>query len=131
MEIKIPIIYEKNIDSFVCKNGDVIFKYFSDVNEKINIMFKSVYGFTYIEFDYMDYAEELLIKRSTWKFGLELIENSPLLNKFVKDNFPDGDITRAFGGEIEKIKHYRLAINDFGFYNIICKELEIKYGKNK
>lgn len=126
METKIPTIYEENIDSFIYKNGDVIFKYFTDANEKINIMFKSVYGFTYIEFDYMDCAEELLIKRSTWKFGLELIENSSLLNKLVKDNFPDGNVTRAFGGEIEKIKHYRLAIDDFGFYNIICKKLEIK-----
>lgn len=54
MEIKIPTIYEENIDSFIYKNGDVIFKYFTDANEKINIMFKSVYGFTYIEFDYMD-----------------------------------------------------------------------------
>lgn len=126
MEIKIPTIYEENIDSFIYKNGDVIFKYFTDANEKINIMFKSVYGFTYIEFDYMDCAEELLFKRRTWKFGLELIENSSLLNKLVKDNFPDGNVTRAFGGEIEKIKHYRLAIDDFGFYNIICKGLEIK-----
>ena len=44
MEIKIPTIYEENIDSFIYKNGDVIFKYFTDANEKINIMFKSVYG---------------------------------------------------------------------------------------
>ncbi len=130
MEIKIPTIYEENIDYFIYKNSEVIFKYYSDIDEEICVVFKSVYGFTYIEFDYMDYAEMLIIERGTWKFGLELIENSPLINKLVKDNFPDGDVTRlarAFGGEMEKLKHYHLAIDDFGFYNILCKELEIQY----
>lgn len=130
MEIKIPTIYEENIDCFIYKNSEVIFKYYSDIDEEICVVFKSVYGFTYIEFDYMDYAEMLIIERGTWKFGLELIENSPLINKLVKDNFPDGDVTRlarAFGGEMEKLKHYHLAIDDFGFYNILCKELEIQY----
>lgn len=127
MEITIPTIFEENIDSFTYSSTNAIFKYHSDANEEIYIVFKNVYGFSFIEFDYLDYAEKLLLNREDWKFGLELIENSPLLDELIKDNFPNGDIYgRAFGGEIEMLKHYRLSIDDNGFYNIICKGLQIK-----
>lgn len=49
-------------------------------------------------------------------------EIRPLRRKYY------GDIGRAFGGEIEKLKHHRLAVDDNGFYNIICKGLEIQKG---
>lgn len=126
MEITIPAIFEENIDSFTYSNANAIFKYHCDVNEEIHVVFKNVYVFSYIESDYLDYAEKLLLNREDWKFGLQLIENSPLLAELIKDNFPNGDTGRAFGGEIEMLKHYRLSVDDDGFYNIICKGLEIK-----
>ena len=39
----------------------------------------------------------------------------------MKTSIPKDQLNRAFGGEYEKLQHYRLVIDDVGIYNIICK----------
>ena len=110
MKIDIPTIYEEDIIEFTQRDGDVIFKYTAD--SIIEIVFKYVYKFDFVEFDYIEDLE--------WVFGLELQENSSYMENFIS-SIPKDQLNRAFGGEYEKLQHYRLVIDDVGIYNIICK----------
>lgn len=113
MRIDIPKIYEENIIGFIHQNGDIIFKYKADNN--IEIAFKFVYKYDFVEFNY--------ISDIGWIFGLELQKDSSYIKNFI-NYIPQEKLNRAFGGEYEKLKHYRLVIDDVGIYNIICKGIE-------
>lgn len=79
-------------------------------------MFHNVYYFDYCEWDY--------INDNNWKFGL--IEYSQ--SKLLDDIFSRIDSTlshNSFGGEPEKICHYKLTIDDWGIYNLVCKGLSL------
>ena len=110
MKIDIPTIYEEDIIEFTQRDGNVIFKYTAD--SIIEIVFKTVYKFDYVEFDY--------IRDLEWVFGLELQEDSSYMKNFIS-SIPKEQLDRAFGGEYEKLQHYKLVIDDVGIYNIICK----------
>ncbi len=115
MIIEVPQIYEEDIIEFVQRKGDVVFRYF-DNGEIIEIIFKCVYAFEFIEFDY--------INEVGWKFGLELQSNSMYIEKIIR-NMSKEKLQRAFGGEYKKIQHYKLVIDDVGMYNIICKDITL------
>ncbi|NRT88516.1 hypothetical protein [Clostridium beijerinckii] len=107
---------------FEMKNGQIIIKYsYEDevVNSLVSIKFKSVYSFTYTECEYISTLD--------YSFGLIEVEDSK-----VKDDLLSGwklrnrPINESFGGEVEKVKHYRLYFDDYGMYDIICKDIEIE-----
>ena len=111
-KVSIPSIYEEDIIGFFYDGVKVQIKY----NYKetiINLNFNYVYHFDFCEFDY--------IKDINWEFGLIEYHKSCLLKDFFS-GIPSQKISYAFGGEIEKIRHYKLVIDDVGIYNIICKE---------
>lgn len=72
MKIDIPTIYEEDIIEFTQRDGNVIFKYTAD--SIIEIIFKTVYKFDYVKFDY--------IRDLEWVFGLELQEDSSYMKNF-------------------------------------------------
>lgn len=116
MKITIPPIYEENIVEFAQRNGNAVLKYLSE-GKSVQISFLSVYAFDFIEFDYF--------KETDWQFGLELREDSEYIQKIVQ-GMPQEKLQRAFGGEYEKLQHYRLVIDDVGIYNIVCKSVIIE-----
>jgi len=117
MIITIPPIYEENIVEFTQRNGNGVFKYL-DGERLFQIIFKNVYAFDFIEFDY--------IGETSWQFGLELQEKSLYVQQIVRE-MPKKIAQKAFGGEYEKVKHYKLVIDDVGIYNIVCKDIKMGY----
>lgn len=115
MNIEIPPIYEEDIIEFAQRKGDVVFKYYYDDNI-FEIEFNCVYVFDFVEFDY--------ISEVGWKFGLELQSNLAYIEKIIR-NMSKEKLQRAFGGEYNKLQHYRLVIDDIGMYNIICKNITL------
>lgn len=112
-EINIPPIYVEDIISITFSgDGDVEIKY--NYNEKvIALMFHSVYYFDYCEWEYIDDIN--------WKFGLVEYKQSRLLDDmFLRIN--PALLENSFGGELEKICHYKLTIDDWGIYNLVCKD---------
>ncbi|EHI99781.1 hypothetical protein CDLVIII_3207 [Clostridium sp. DL-VIII] len=106
------------------KNSQVIIKYlyeddFEEISSLVSIKFKTVYSFTYTECEYINTLD--------YSFGLIEVDNSKmksdLLTSWQLRNRP---IDEAFGGEVEKIKHYRLYFDEYGMYDIICKGIEIE-----
>lgn len=115
--IDIPMIYEEDIIEFNLKINDAIFKYYTN-GKIIEIQFELVYKFDFCDFEY--------IFNSDWDFGLCKYIDSPDLHSLVKNlKFTNKDINRAFGGEIDKLVHYRMVIDDVGMYDIICKGIMI------
>lgn len=84
----------------------------------VQLSFLHVYAFDFVEFDY--------IKETDWQFGLELQENSAFIQKLVQ-GISQEKLQRAFGGEHEKLQHYKLVIDDVGMYNIVCKGFDYGY----
>lgn len=115
-KISIPSIYEEDIIGFFYDSVKVQIKY-NHKEKIINLDFNYVYHFDFCEFDY--------IKDINWEFGLIEYDKSLLLEDFFS-RIPLQKISFAFGGEIEKIRHYKLVIDDVGIYNIICKEFFIE-----
>lgn len=115
MKIKIPPIYDEDIIEFALRKGDAVLKYHSD-DKIIEIKFNCVYKFDFTEFDY--------IEETDWVFGLELLESSARIENLLC-GLSDEKMQRAFGGESERLQHYRFAIDDNGIYNIICKGIFI------
>ncbi|AGF55330.1 hypothetical protein B0P06_000584 [Clostridium saccharoperbutylacetonicum] len=109
-------------EPYVQMNNSMVIIRYSYEDERlssvISIKFKIIYSFTYTECEYMD--------TSDYTFGLVEIDNSriksDLLTVWDLKNRP---IDEAFGGEVEKIKHYRLYFDDYGMYDIICKNIQI------
>lgn len=104
------------------KNNEVIIRYVYEdelVSSLITIKFKMVYSFTYTENEYtstLDYAS-----------GLIEIDNSKVKSNLMNAwKLRDRPISQAFGGEVEKVKHYRLYFDEYGMYDIICKQIEIE-----
>ena len=104
------------------KNGQIIIIYsYEDevVNSLISIKFKTVYSFTYTECEYISTLD--------YTFGLIEIDNSRIKSDLLTAwQLKNRLINEAFGGEVEKIKHYRLYFDEYGMYDIICKEIEIE-----
>ena len=117
MKITIPLIYEENIIEFAQRRGNAVFRYL-DGERVFQITFHDVYAFDFVEFDY--------IKELDWQFGLELEENSTYIPQMVQ-GMPKESLQRAFSGEYEKMRHYKLVIDDVGMYNVICKGIDMSY----
>lgn len=113
MNIEIPPIYEEDIIEFAQRKGNVVLKYYDNDNI-FEIVFNCVYAFDFVEFDY--------INGVGWNFGLELQNNSMYIEKIVR-NMTKDKLQRAFGGEYQKLKHYKLVIDEVGMYNVICKDI--------
>ena len=117
MMIAIPPIYEENIVEFTQRKGNGVFTYL-DGERRFQIIFYNVYAFDFMEFDY--------IRETNWQFGLELQEESLYIQQIVQA-MPKEKLQNAFGGEYEKVKHYKLVIDDVGMYNIVCKDIKLGY----
>lgn len=115
-KIKIPPIYEEDIIEFVFSGFIIRIKYRFE-NAIINLVFYDVYQFDFCEFDYINDAD--------WEFGLTQYSQSPLL-KDIYSRVPLENHNRAFGGEPNKLRHYKLAVDDVGIYNIICKDFQME-----
>ncbi|BCZ47569.1 hypothetical protein psyc5s11_36360 [Clostridium gelidum] len=104
------------------KNADAIIKYLYEdevVSNLVSIKFKTVYSLTYTECEYINTLD--------FTFGLVEIDNSKIKSNLLKIwQLRNGPISEAFGGEVEKVKHYRLYFDDYGMYDILCKEIEIE-----
>jgi len=104
------------------KNADTIIKYLHEdkvVSNLVSIKFKTVYSLTYTECEYINTLDFI--------FGLVEIDNSKIKNDLLKNwQLRKRPISEAFGGEVEKVKHYRLYFDDYGMYDILCKGIEIE-----
>ncbi|MDR3594245.1 hypothetical protein [Clostridium sp.] len=104
------------------KNSQVIIRYLYEdevVNSLISIKLKSVYSFIYTECEYITTLD--------YTFGLIEVDNSKIKSDLLTAwQLRNSVISEAFGGEVEKVKHYRLYFDEYGMYDIICKEIEIE-----
>jgi len=104
------------------KNADAVIKYLYEdevVSNLVSIKFKTVYSLTYTECEYINTLD--------FTFGLVEIDNSKIKSNLLKIwQLRNSSISEAFGGEVEKVKHYRLYFDDYGMYDILCKEIEIE-----
>lgn len=104
------------------KSNETIIKYVYEdelVSSIISIKFRTVYSFAYTENEYISTLE--------YTNGLAEIYNSKIKSDLVNAwQLRARPISQAFGGEIEKVKHYRLYFDEYGMYEIICKEIEIE-----
>lgn len=103
------------------KDSDIIIRYIYEdevSNNLILIKFKTVYSFRYIEAEYVNIIEYIHglveVENSKWK--------SDLLNAWKLRDRPENE---AFGGEVISVNHYRVYFDEYGMYEIICKEIEI------
>lgn len=125
-EIKLPKTTSQcNEEPYIeMKNGQVIIRYlyeddYEEVNSLVSIKFETVYSFSYIECEYISTLE--------YKFGLVEIDDSKIKSELLTTwKLRNRAVDEAFGGEIEKIKHYRLYFDEYGMYDIICKGIEIE-----
>lgn len=115
-KIDIPPIYEEDIIEFVFCGTTVKVKYHFE-NAIISLVFNSVYKFDFCEFDY--------ICETHWEFGLTQYSQSPLLDALFSI-VPFENRNRAFGGKLQKLRHYKLVVDDVGIYNIICRDFQIE-----
>lgn len=103
------------------ENGQTIITYsYEDefVDSLISIKFKTVYSFAYTECEYISTLD--------YDFGLIEIDSSKMKSELLKVwQLRNRLISEAFGGDVERVKHYRLYFDDYGMYDIICKEIEI------
>lgn len=104
------------------KNGKAIIRYsYEDgvLSSLISIKFKTVYSFAYTECEYVNTLD--------YTFGLIEFDDSRIKEDLlIVWQLRNRHINEAFGGEVEKIKHYRLYFDEYGMYDIICKEIEIE-----
>lgn len=115
-KINIPPIYEEDIICFIYDGFTVQIKYYYE-ESIIKLIFNCVYLFDFCDFDYLNDTK--------WRFGLVEYDESSLL-KDMFSRIPREEVSRAFGGELEKIRHYKLAIDDEGIYNIVCKDFKVE-----
>jgi hypothetical protein len=100
---------------FTFSGFKIKFKYCFE-NSVITLEFHGVYQFDFCDFEY--------ISETDWEFGLAQYVQSPLLETLYS-RVPYENRNRAFGGELYKMQHYKLVIDDVGIYNIICKEFRL------
>lgn len=104
------------------KNGDTIIKYLYEdevSSNLVSIKFKTVYSFTYVENEYISTLEYIN--------GLIEVGNSKMKNDLLDAwKLRDRVVDEAFGGELIKVKHYRIYFDEFGMYEVICKDIEIE-----
>ena len=123
--MKIPLpspIYEENIVSFSQADGNCYLIYTDENNPdcRYELRFTGVYYSDFTDFELMPAAI------CDWHFGLETVEpeESDLLQGRLKDKltlligFPHYKHLRA-------LKHYRLIVDDVGWYNIISKDFNV------
>lgn len=115
-KISIPPIYEEEIIELVFQDAQIYFKY-RNKDEIIELIFKEVYQFDFCEFDY--------VMEHNWQFGLYKIQKSSKIDALIS-GFSEEKLSRVFGGELGKISHYKLTVDDVGIYNFICKDFDIK-----
>lgn len=120
-EINIPQIYEENIIAFIYDGVNVHIKYYYE-NMIVNLNFNYVYSFDFCDFDYFN--------DSNWNFGLVESDESSILKDLFSRIHKD-KIAYAFGGEADKIRHYKLVIDEVGIYNIVCKGFVLEQKKRK
>lgn len=90
-----------------------IIKYSGEEGSLI-IIFDTVYGFKFTESEYIDTIDFI--------FGLVEIENSEWFSDFFDTWKEHGNkMEDSFCGEASHIHHYRLYIDDYGMYDILCK----------
>ncbi|NRT73608.1 hypothetical protein [Clostridium beijerinckii] len=106
------------------KNSQVIIRYlyyddYEEVDSLVSVKFESVYSFSYIECEYISTID--------FCFGLTEVEDSKIKSELLTTwKLRNGAVDKAFGGEVEKIKQYRLYFDEYGMYEIICKGIEIE-----
>jgi hypothetical protein len=106
------------------RNADFVIRYdYRDEARVIHwtkITFGIVYGFKYTEAEYIDTLD--------YEFGLVELQDSrwiqEMLDIWIRER--GGEKELAFGGELDKVHHYRLYFDDKGLYDIICKTLRIE-----
>jgi hypothetical protein len=123
--IKLPYktSYTKSGPIIKMKDANVSIRYdYEDDRGQIlwtEIIFGIVYGYKYTEIEYIDTLE--------YEFGLVQIEDSKWKKQmhdiWVKERGNDPE--RVFGGEAEKVHHYRLFFDNDGIHEIICKAIRI------
>jgi hypothetical protein len=109
------------------RNANVIIRYDHSSNKKqaswTKITFDTVYGYKFTECEYISTLD--------YEFGLVDIPNSrwirDLLDVWVREG--GNEESRAFGGEPNKVHHYRLYFDDYGLHEILCKSLRIEEEK--
>lgn len=114
-KISIPPIYEEDIIDFTYTGYQICIKYNYE-GATVYLNFYEVYMFDFYEFEYIYDTE--------WQFGLVEYKESSLLTDVMSRISPQKK-QWAFGGEMEKICHYKLVIDDVGMYNIVCKKFAI------
>ena len=115
-KIEIPPIYEEDIIDLIFKDCAVIFKYYN-VNEIVEIVFKDVYKCDFCDFE--------CISDTDYEFGLMQYFESDMLKQFLA-TIDTNRLKYLFLGECDRLKHFKLVVDDVGIYNFICKEIQIK-----
>ena len=88
---------------------------YGGANESVLLSFNKVYGFKYTDCEYINTLE--------YSFGLVEIENSQWISEFLDAWTKRGrPIEESFGREASRIHHYRLCFDEYGMYDILCKE---------
>jgi hypothetical protein len=94
--------------------------YIDGLIHQLIITFSGVYTFRFVEEDHIDVSEFI--------YGLAEIEDSSWIESLAlrwtrvhKDN-----LSRVFGGGIEKVHHYRIVFLEHGMYELICKSLTME-----
>lgn len=92
---------------------------YGEANNSIILKFNILYGFKYTDFEYINTLD--------YVFGLVEIDNSQWTSEFLdawaKRDRKTGD---AFGKEVSQIHHYRLCFDEYGMYDILCKEFSVE-----
>ena len=123
IELPYPTSFTNSGPEVTFTNSDLTIKYdYVDDNKVVHwvtIIFEFVYGFNYIECDYTN--------TSNYKFGLVQIVGSDWIKRLenVWSQEYERDLKNIFGGELDKVKHFRIYFDDHGMYDIICKGILI------
>ncbi len=92
---------------------------YGDEATTITLNFSVLYGFQYVDFEYINTLD--------YTFGLVEIENSQWTSEFIEAWAQrDRNKEDAFGKEASQILHYRLCFDEYGMYDILCKELRVE-----
>ena len=122
MILKLPApIYEENIVSLTHEHGILKLTYVDEeqTNRYYSIVFTDVYWYEFTDFEIMTLQN--------WRFGVELIESekSEILNVRLK-SILEKRRQFSFYSSLNKLKHYRIVIDDYGAIEIISQNVEIE-----
>ena len=122
MILKLPApIYEENIISLTHDYGVLKLTYVDEeqTNRNYSIMFTGVYWYEFTDFEIMTLND--------WRFGLELVESekSEILNGRIKYILEKRSHDSHYSS-LNKLKHYRIVIDDYGVIEIVSQNVEIE-----